>query len=482
MNLTRRKLLAAATVTSSAAFLSGCRSLEQLATPVEVDHDAAVSRPQLTTVDATRLLGRAGYGHRPGDRSAVRTIGLEGFVDRQLRPETIAEHPVLTFRLRSLSDQLPNDFGLLFEQDDHALMGSLAQATLLRAVYSNRGLLERTTEFWADHFNIYSYKGERLPQYVVLFHLNILQPYALTTFRELLAATAHSAAILTYLDNETNRAGRPNENYARELMELHTLGIHGGYTQRDVQEVARCLTGWTVNQKFRPASFEFAAHMHDTGAKKVLGRAVIPNGQQEMEGVLDTLATHPATSHHIAGKLLQRFRGDSQRDHREHVASVFRKTDGDIRSTLRAVLVDCGVLDAPPIMKRPFDFVASALRATDSDTDCGAGIISFLEKMGQPMFQWPRPDGFPDRSASWANCLSARWQFALNLAAGKLPNTSIPWKALVTTGSNCEITDHLFAAEDNAVDLQELRAAAAGRLTLEEFTSLGLMSPSFQWR
>jgi uncharacterized protein (DUF1800 family) len=476
----RRELLSAALLGSAAAVMSGCRSFEQLATPISVLPDRELVHPLLSHKNAARVLNRTGFGSRPGDRSGIMAVGLTRFVDEQLHPEGIAENRALDFRRRALYDQIPNDYGLLYEQDDHVLIDSLAQASLLRAVYSNRGLLERMTEFWSDHFNIYSFKSLELPQYTVLYHLNVLRPHALGKFRDLLGASAHSAAILCYLDNDYNRAGRPNENYARELMELHTLGIHGGYDQFDVHEVARCLTGWSFDQQFNPGSFRFVSAVHDFTEKVVLGQSVVPTGQREMENILDRLAYHPSTAKHIATKFLRRFRGDALADHVEHVSAVFMTTDGDIKETIRAVLLDCGVLDAPPILKRPFDYVVSALRALDVDTDCGAAV-PYLGKMSQALFQWPRPDGYPDRSDAWANCMSARWQFALDLCAGSIPYTSVNWSALAGNSLK-EMYARVFGESDTGRCAMWLRSTDAMSTTLEEYASLLLMSPSFQWR
>ena len=189
-----------------------------------------------------RVLNRVAYGPRPGEVARVEKIGIAAYVDEQLAPDGIAEDPRLTWRLRALNDTLDANAGDLFDVDDHRLVQTLRQATLLRAVYSRRQLHERMAEFWSDHFNIYAFKGQG-PQLLIADNRDTIRAHALGRFRDLLHASARSAAMLGYLDNGVNVKGVPNENYARELMELHTLGVHGGYTQRDVQEVARCLTG-----------------------------------------------------------------------------------------------------------------------------------------------------------------------------------------------------------------------------------------------
>jgi len=482
VNVNRRQFLAVAAAGTVSALLSGCRSLEQMAFPVTFRPDFSVGRPKMSFEDAGRVLGRIGYGHRPGDRSALQLLGLSAFVEMQLLPMTIPESDTLAFRLGALSDQIPNDYGLLFEQDDHALINSLAQAAALQATYSNRSLLERMAEFWTDHFNVFAFKSLDLPQYIALMQLNVLRQHSLGRFRDLLGAAAHSAAILSYLDNDKNRAGAPNENFAREIMELHTLGIHGGYTQEDVRNVARCLTGWTVNTLFNPGSFQFDESLHDHTRKVVFGREVSCTGEQEMESILDQLAEHPATANHIAAKLLMRFRGDIQPDHLDHVATVFLASSGDMKNVLRAIFLECGVIDAPPILKRPFDYVVSSLRALDADSDCRDGIVSAIAKMGQPLFQWPRPDGFPDNSRSWSNCFSPRWQFAIDLTSGEITNTSINWTAKQNDERKSSILDTLLSLPANDEGRIKLEAITEQLSSLQECAALGLMSPAFQWR
>ena len=228
-----------------------------------------------------------------------------------LRRRRWPKKPILTVRLRGLADSLDPDTGLLFDEDDHRLIGALRQSAILRAVYSRRQLQERMVEFWSDHFNIYAFKGQG-PQFKVVDDHETIRAHALGKFRDLLGASARSAAMLGYLDNTSNRKGVPNENYARELMELHTLGVHGGYTQRDVKEVARCLTGWTTEKHWHRGRFLFDPDAHDNGAKQVLGLTIAPGGGvTDGERVLDMLAGHPSTARHLARKLCVHFLGDA---------------------------------------------------------------------------------------------------------------------------------------------------------------------------
>ena len=255
-------------------------------------------------------------------------------------------------------------------------------------------------EFWTDHFNIYAFKGQG-PQLKVVDDGETIRTHALGKFRDLLGASARSAAMLGYLDNTANRKGVPNENYARELMELHTLGVHGGYTQRDVKEVARCLTGWTVEKHWHRGRFRFDADAHDNGVKHVLG-VTIPAG-----GGVSRRRARPGhrrgPSRHGAAPGAQSCACTSSAKRPDgwvaRLAAVFWQTGGDIKAILRPLLLSPELLNAPPILKRPFDYAVSALRAFNADTDGGAGVQQHLEAMGQPLFAWPMPDGFPEADA-----------------------------------------------------------------------------------
>ncbi len=456
MRLPRRQWLGLGAAGAAAALLSGCETLEQRLTKPTLPADAFAPVDHSPS-PVRRLLDRLSYGPRPGDIAHVAETGAQAYVEEQLRPERIAEDATLTVRLRPLGDILGADAGTLFDIDDHQVVTTLRQATLLRAVYSRRQLYERMVEFWTDHFNIYAFKGEGA-QLLVADDRDTIRAHALGNFRALLGASARSAAMLGYLDNGSNRKGVPNENYARELMELHTLGVRGGYTQRDVQEVARCLTGWTADRFWRRGRFLFDPTRHDDGVKCVLGQAMPPGGgRADGERVLDLLAAHPATAAHLSRKLCRHFLGAEPARLVRSLAATFRHVRGDIQPVLRALLLSPELLTAPPILKRPLDYAAGALRALNADTDGGPGLQTHLEQMGQPLFAWPMPDGFPDRTTAWTGALIPRWNFALALSGGRIADTTIDWQAL-------------------------RRAGAPARLCDPEQAALGLMSPEFQWR
>jgi uncharacterized protein (DUF1800 family) len=334
--------------------------------------------------------------------------------------------------------------------------------------------------------------------------LTVIRKHALGKFPDLLRASAHSPAMLAYLDNQINERKAPNENYARELLELHTLGVHGGYTQKDVQEVARCFTGWTVENRFlRPRGrFRFDPHLHDDGPKMVLG-VHIPagGGQKDAEEVLNLLANHPSTAQFIAHKICRYFLGDAAATWTPKLTEIYKQTDGDIRAMLRPLLFSREILEGPPIIKRPFDYMVSALRALNADTDGDRPLQEHLAHMGQPLYQWPMPDGYPDKTSAWTGSLLARWNFATALATNAISGTRVDLPALMRQShatTDEEYADSLieliFALPPKADSMRLLRDRLARYLMqsprlerkerplLAETAALILASQEFQWR
>ncbi len=322
----------------------------------------------------------------------------------------------------------------------------LQRAKLLRAVYSERQLYEVMVDFWENHFSIFANKDD--DRYLLTaYDRETIRPFAMGRFRDLLGATAHSPAMLFYLDNWRSSVPRPypatkdkpagvdgglNENYARELMELHTLGVDGGYTQKDVQEVARCFTGWTIQKPNEQGLFLYRPGLHDDGEKIVLGHKILPGGgMADGERVLDILATHPATARFIATKLARRFISDDPpQSVIDRAAAVFLKTDGSIRETLRAIVSSPEFFSAPTYrakMRSPFEFVAAAMRALNAETDGDRPVLDAIGRMGQPVFGRITPDGYADRADQWlsSGAMIARFNFASALATNRLKGTTI---------------------------------------------------------
>lgn len=424
--ISRREFLRTAALLAAGGGLAGCASIDdRIATAA----DRPVPWPAVNP-STFEQLNRLTFGPKAQEMAHAAEIGMQAWIEEQLAPEGIDDLGAdLRTRRFSTLDLRAADLAAISDRlfdnlDRDTVPEQLRQATLLRQVYSRRQLLEVMVDFWTDHFNISVDKGDCFFLKTV-DDRQVIRKHAMGNFGDLLRASAHSPAMLVYLDNQSNRKGAPNENYARELMELHTLGVEAGYTQTDVMELARCLTGWTVKDHFWRGDFTFDRRVHDDGSKAVLGLRIEPAGQAEAERVLDALATHPSAARFIARKLIRRFIcEDPPPDLVEKVSAVFTQTRGDIRSTLHKLLLE-GWPDIAPKFKRPAHFVVSALRILDARTDGGEPIRDYLKRMGQPYFGWPTPDGFPDRSEAWSGNLMPRWQFSYDLAQGGLAGTDI---------------------------------------------------------
>jgi uncharacterized protein (DUF1800 family) len=328
----------------------------------------------------------------------------------------------------------------------------LQRARLLRAVYSEQQLFEVMVDFWENHFSIFANKDD--DRYLLTaFDRETIRPFAMGRFRDLLGATAHSPAMLFYLDNWRSSVPRPypakgekpagvdggfNENYARELLELHTLGVDGGYTQKDVQEVARCLSGWTIQKPNEQGLFLYRPGLHDDGEKVVLGQKILPGGGiADGERVLDILATHPSTARFIATKLARRFISDDPPPSVvDRAAAVFLKTDGSIRETLRAIVTSPEFFSTTAYrakVRSPLEYVAAAMRALNAETDGDRPVLDAIARMGQPLFGRITPDGYPDRADIWlsSGTIVARFNFASALATNRLKGTKVNVDALL---------------------------------------------------
>jgi uncharacterized protein (DUF1800 family) len=363
------------------------------------------------------------------------------------------------------------------------VIGDLRRATVLRATYSRRQLYEATVNFWENHFSIFINKdSDRF--LMTAFDRDAIRPYAFGRFRDLLGATAKSPAMLYYLDNWQSRvervtpatkdkpekkSGGINENYARELLELHTLGVDGGYSQKDVQEVARCLTGWTIRKPNEEGLFMFNPAWHDNGEKVVLGKRIPAGGGiADVERVLDILARHPSTAKFIATKLARRFVSDTPPPALvARAADTFLKTDGDIRETLKVIVTSpefAASIGAK--VKNPFEFAVSVLRATDAETD-GGPVVDWISKLGQPIFGRLTPDGFPDRADEWLSAAQMlnRLNFGLAVAQNQVKGTKIDGKKLLAGTSPDDgpaVTERVISLILNGKASDETRRAVAG--------------------
>ena len=346
---------------------------------------------------------------------------------------------------------------LALENAQRVVNEELVAQRLTRDIYSNAQLHEVMTDFWLNHFNVYLHKNDETPYYLVSYERDVIRPRALGKFEDLLEATAHSPAMLLYLDNSSSMgpdspaaekakiaaARRPNakkaapeglnENYARELMELHTLGVNGGYTQADVTQVARVLTGWTVDKPQRGGGFKFDENRHEPGTKKVLGKKIKEHGEQEGRQLLHMLATRPATAKFISRKLAVRFVGDDPSQALiDRMAKTYLHSDGDISAVLNS-LFHAPEFWSPDAyrakVKTPLEYVVSAARASNANIDNMQPLTNALRDMGMPVYGAVPPTGYKWDASDWVStgALVNRMNFALNLAANKLPGITIAW-------------------------------------------------------
>jgi len=364
-------------------------------------------------------------------------------------------------REKLTADMTPQQTELLraLENPVAVVNGELMQSKVLRAVYSERQLQEVMTDFWFNHFNVFIGKGAE--RYMVTgYERDVIRQYALGKFGDLLMATAKSPAMLWYLDNwqsvgpNSKAAGKNNkgkasqglnENYAREVMELHTLGVNGGYTQKDVTELARVLTGWTIEEPRLGGGFVFREARHEPGDKVVLGRTFHEDGQREGEAALEMLAHSQATANFISTKLAERFVSDTPPAGLVRaMAKTFMESDGDIRAVLRTMLHAPEFWDQKIYrakVKTPLEFAVSAVRATGAEVTRTQSLADALNRMGMPLYGAQPPTGYSMKAETWVNsgALLNRMNFALGLGTGKLAGVKVNATGLAGGGGNSTV-------------------------------------------
>ena len=471
---------------------------------------------------ALHALNRLAFGPRPGEVDRVAAIGAANWIERQLHPDRIAdaavdaqlmelptlhmsgaalvqqfEVPLLEARQQIRAGRTAENAGggdsvgaraarlgelIPPESRPRRILEEMTRARLIRAVASERQLNEVMVDFWMNHFNVDARKGlDRI--FIASFERDTIRPRIWGRFEDLLLATAKSPAMLVYLDNARSAADaehRPaalgrfraaatakgptglNENYARELLELHTLGVDGGYTQQDVTELARVLTGWSIalprtadapravsrpgrggrlaEPEAEPGSFLFRERLHDVGTKTVLGHRLGPyGGMDEGEAAIRLLARHPATARHLADELCRRLVADEPPPALvARVAARFLATGGDLTETVRAIVTSPEFFDPPSYrakVKSPFEYAVSAVRAVGGSTD-GRALGREVADMGEPLYLCQPPTGYSDASDAWINsgALLARLNFALALTSGRIPGTVVDGRALPLAG------------------------------------------------
>jgi uncharacterized protein (DUF1800 family) len=515
---------------------------------------------------AAQALSRLTFGSRPGEVERVNASGTDRWIERQLAPEGVGDTqlegvlqglPVWSMPVKALVDSFPPqdiyirnlrtarglapNAQLQLTPEDSVAMKSLNDranqyfnqfqaAKVVRAQMSERQLVEVLTDFWENHFSVYV--GKMPTRFTLLeYDRDIIRPRVLGKFRDLLGAVAHSSAMLYYLDNfqsvadsnhltlpeyrQAEKSGRRpvnhrrnglNENYGRELLELHTLGVDGGYTQKDVIAVARALTGWTLDDPRAGGGFIFREGQHDAEPKVVLGHTLpAGRGVEDGEDVLDIVARHPATAHYIAFKLVRRFVSDTpSKALVERAAETFRRTDGDIRETMRTILTSPEFFSRAAYrakVKSPFELVLSARRIMNASPDTSASTAYQIQRLGQQLFGHLAPNGWPETGDQWINAgsLLDRINFGVQVGGGKLrfePAEQWPgWAVLSTVPLDRQVdgvVDQLLGGnaspETRSILFKgqnPLAAASAPppvRPSLRDLLGIALGSPEFQRR
>jgi uncharacterized protein (DUF1800 family) len=421
---------------------------------------ANIAQAEPANPKVIHLLNRLSLGIRPGEIEQVQQVGVDKYIQQQLNPDTIAEPAILTDRLSKLDtinlspvelfqrynpdrkidiqSPIPGDKKILQQQARQVTNQSI-EAKLWRSIYSQRQLNEVMVDFWYNHFNVHAEKGiDKL--WVGAYEQQAIRPYAMGKFRDLLGATARHPAMLFYLDNWQNSVPNPkkqgrsqglNENYSRELMELHTLGVDGGYKQDDVIALAKILTGWGFKQPGQKVpdgySFQFNSNRHDFSNKIFLGNNINGSGIGEGEQALDLLSRHPKTARQISFKLAQYFVADNPpKSLVDKLYNRFFASDGDIKLVLDTLFRSPEFWDLKYYgtkFKTPYQYAISSIRSTGTELTNPKPLNDFLKQQGMPLYGCPTPNGYKNTQDAWLNpdSMTRRINFATNLAKGKLP-------------------------------------------------------------
>lgn len=413
---------------------------------------------QSVKAQTIHVLNRLAFGPRPGDIEQVQSMGIDNYIQTQLRPETIRQSPQLTQKMAKLTNfylaptelykkTVPplnkgaKDFTqkqrIEMNRSIRKVLEESENARLIQAIFSNKQLQEVMVDFWFNHFNISADKGNLARLLIGTYERDAIRPYALGNFRNLLGATAHHPAMLFYLDNALNTAPGSkgargpfkglNENYARELMELHTIGINGGYTEQDIITLAKIFTGWGIQRRGGDGSgFKFFADRHDNSDKIFLGVPIKGSGKEEGEKALDILAKHPSTARFISYKLAQYFVADQPPGSLVNkLAKRFQETDGNIRFVLETLFNSPEFWNVQYYnnkFKTPYQYIISAARATDTEKPRFGRIKRILDQLGMRLYACKTPDGYKNTQETWLNpdAMMRRIGFATIISRGQL--------------------------------------------------------------
>jgi uncharacterized protein (DUF1800 family) len=449
----------------------------------------AVAPPNEWSNPVARLVRRATMGIDEATLNQAKSMGYQAWLQSQI-DYTRLDSSSIDGQVAALWPNLAGTPETLFQVDQGQAQQQLSAAWLMRAALSPRQLYERMVEFWSDHLNIEIGKVGYLK---IIDERDVIRKHALGKFGDLIKASAKSPAMLAYLDQNVSRVGAPNQNYARELLELHTLGVDNGYTQDDVADLSRVLTGWTLQGR---GNFTFNPALHDWTQKRVMGITIpaAPSstgaaGILEGEQIIDMLVNHPNTARYISTKLLMWFvTPEPTATQISAVSSVFRATKGDLKLVVRAVLNQGWIAQAPLKFKRPFHYLVSSLRAAKATITNTVNLNGQMTLLGMPLYFWETPDGYPDAFEYWSGNLMPRWQVAStvsNLRTGTLIIDSAPYLAGTRDAAIDLINTNFFGGEMGASQRSQLLAYLNGGTfndtRVRETLSLAIASETFQW-
>lgn len=442
-----------------------------------------------------RLVDRTTFGFSWEELDYAYTNGYEAYLEWQLDYESIDDSE-LDARLTEFVtlNESPRELVIrAYVNGDYSMAWELLFATILRQTTSKRQLYERVVEFWSDHFNIYLFK-DATQVLKAVDDREVIRRHALGKFSDLLEASAKSPAMLIYLDNASNYAWAPNQNYARELLELHTVGVDN-FSQQDMLEVARCFTGWTIDADFESPTlgeYRFEQYWHDYGLKKVLGRKIMPGGgERDGEQVIDILCHGrrgaPLTARFLARKLAVRFWGENPPEALvEQTAQAYLDTGGEIKAMLRVVLSERWLRCSQPRLKRPVHLAVSMMRAIPSYMFAFWAPLYLMDAMGQVPFFWAPPNGYPEAAAYWAGHILPRWRYGFSMLQeqGDVGFNYAPFNKDTPEEVVDQIDLYLFAgampAEDRDSLLAYLGQPPIPFQRILEAVGLAIASPAFQ--
>jgi len=441
------------------------------------------------------VLSRLAFGPRPGEVDKVLAAGgWEKWVDQQLKPDAVEDaalddelpqrYPWLKMTLQEMREKYPIAYQ---QQNRPELRAGLRDSVLFRAVNSNRQFKEVMCEFWRNHFFVNQPAREAPTRSwtAIDYEEQVIRKNAFGNFKQMLYASATHPAMLEYLDNYSSKANAWNENYAREVMELHTLGADRGYNETDVLELSKVLTGWTYDKDLK---FTFRPDWHQPGTKKVLGQN-IPNGQIGGERALYMLATHPNCAEFISYKLCRYLVNDNPQPALvRKIAAVFRDTGGDLPKVYKAILTSPEFIDRTNYrakFKTPFEYTVSAIRATGAKLTDATDTVAVIAKMGEPIYDCEDPTGFFDTAEAWmdSGVLTSRWDFAFKMTRGSIRGVKVPDEFLAkyagndATQSRDQMTHDVIGADIGDRTNQAMTAAGKDG---KRMLAILLGSPDFQ--